>query len=91
MSGSYANEIGSRNYNYGEFSVVKHPFLLELALQLFQLTLSDQSLKPTQQDPMVVWVEVEGCCTCRILMKCNGFVGVFLSLQKCEKKLFKPQ
>ena len=35
-----------------------------LGIQLFQLTLSDQSFKPTRQDRMVVWVEVEGCCTC---------------------------
>ena len=32
MSGPYANEIGSRNYNDGGFSVVKHPYLLEIAL-----------------------------------------------------------
>ena len=28
-------------------------------IQLFQLTLSDQSFKPTRQEQMVVWVEVE--------------------------------
>ena len=27
--------------------------------QLFQLTLSDQNVKPMRQDRMVVWVEVE--------------------------------
>ena len=32
MSGSYASEIGSRNYNCGGFSVVKHLYLLEIAL-----------------------------------------------------------
>ena len=32
MSGSYANEIGSRNYNYGGFSVVKQLYILEIAL-----------------------------------------------------------
>ena len=28
-------------------------------IQLFQLTLSDQSFKPTRRDRMVVWVEVK--------------------------------
>ena len=40
-----------------------------LYIQLLQLTLTDQSIKPTRKDGMVVWVEVEDCCTCGILMK----------------------
>ena len=32
---------------------------ITVQIQLFQLTLSDQSFKPTQQDRMVVWVEAE--------------------------------
>ena len=56
-------------------------------IQLFQLTSSDQSLKPTRKDRMVVWVKVQGCCTCRILMRCDAFVRfLFLSLQTCENK-----
>ena len=35
MSRSYANEIRSRNYNYNRFSVVRHPYLLELALYCY--------------------------------------------------------
>ena len=65
------------------------------SLQLFQFTLSDQSFKLTRQDRMVVWVEVEGCCTCRILMRCNVFEGFFFLsfflFSTRESKLFKPQ
>ena len=57
------------------------------SVQLFQLALSDQSFKPTQEDRMVVWVEVEGCCTCRIVMR----YSFFPSLQTCGNKLFNPQ
>ena len=61
------------------------------SIQLFQFTLSDQSFKLTRQDRMVVWVEVEGCCTCRILMRCNVFEGFsfsfFLSLQHTWKNI----
>ena len=57
-------------------------------IQLFQLTLSDQSFKPTRQDRMVVWVEVEGCSTCRILIKYNDFLGFSFSLDMCESEDF---
>ena len=64
-------------------------------IQLFQFTLSDQSFKLTRQDRMVLWVEVEGCCTCRILMRCNVFEGFcflsFFLFSTRESKLFKPQ
>ena len=57
-------------------------------IQLFQLTLSDQSLKPTRQDRMAVWVEVDGCCTCRILMKYNDFVSFFFLFRHVKTKFF---
>ena len=44
-------------------------------LQLFQVTLLDQSFRPTQHDRMVVWVEV-GVKTSQVF---------FLSLQKLRK------
>ena len=49
-------------------------------IQLFQLTLSDQSFKPTRQDRIVVSVEEEDRCTCQILMRCNNnfFLSFFL-------------
>ena len=68
---------------------------LLFSIQLFQFTLSDQSFKLTRQDRMVVWVEVEGCCKCRILMRCNVFEGFFFLsfflFSTRESKLFKPQ
>ena len=57
-------------------------------IQLFQLTLSEQSLKPTRRDRMVVRVEVEGCCMYRILMKYNDFVGFFFLFRHVKTKFF---
>ena len=55
-------------------------------IQLFQLTLSDQSFKPRRQDRMVVRVEVEGCSTCRILMRYDKFVRFFFLIQTNGKQ-----
>ena len=71
--------------------LLPHGALLLLHLQLFQLTLSDQSFKPMRQDRMVVWGEVEGCCTCQILMKYNGFVVFFFLFRHVNTKFFMPQ
>ena len=44
-------------------------FDLGLSIQLFQLTLSDESLKPTSQDHKVVWViEIAGATDKRKLI-----------------------
>ena len=69
--------IAKPDFSYGYKHGHNH-----LSIQLFQLTMSDKSLKPMWQDQMVVWVEVEGCCTWLY------FVGFFFLFRHLWKQSF---